>query len=132
MHTVFLFCNQAHSGSDGKLDIHGVLSELYAPSFPARQDHMILVGVVEWGHDTEGRIPFRIDLNDPGRQPVYSVEGHSDVELRPPGQAPAKTHLILPFNNVVFESPGSYRIRAVINDVEIDGPAICVVQSDRE
>ncbi len=36
MEAVFLFCADAQAGPDGKLDIHGVFNELYAPDFPAR------------------------------------------------------------------------------------------------
>ena len=47
MEAVFLFCADAQAGPDGKLDIHGVFNELHAPAFPARQDQMVLVGIVE-------------------------------------------------------------------------------------
>ncbi len=48
MEAVFLFCADAGTGPDGKLSIHGIFNELNAPDFPALQDRIVLVGIVEW------------------------------------------------------------------------------------
>ena len=74
METVFLFCTDAGTGPDGKLSIHGIFNELHAPDFPARQDKMILVGIVEWQRDLQGRIPFTVDLTDPGGMAIFSID----------------------------------------------------------
>ena len=124
MEAVFLFCADAQAGSDGKLDIHGVFNELYAPDFPARQDQMILVGIVEWQRDLQGRIPFAVDLVDSDGLAIFSIEGHTDVDARPASKAPAKTHFILPLNNVMFPAPGQYRVRINMNDSELAGPSM--------
>ncbi len=115
MQAVFLFCTDAGAGPDGKLNIHGIYSELQAPGFPARQDRMVLVGILEWQRDLQGRIPFTVDLTDPGGKSIFSIEGHTDVEARQLSQAPAKTHLILPLKKVMFPVPGHYRVRININ-----------------
>src|SRR5690606_1401654 len=35
-----VFCDQAHEGSDGRLDLVGIFDELAAPGFPAMQNRM--------------------------------------------------------------------------------------------
>ncbi len=129
MEAVFLFCTNAGVGPDGKLSIHGIFNELRAPDFPARQDEMVLVGIVEWQRDLEGRIPFTVDLNDPAGISIFSIEGHTDVEARPPSKAPAKTQLILPLKNVMFPVPGHYRVRININGTDLPGPSMHLLRS---
>jgi hypothetical protein len=90
---------------------------------------MVLVGIVEWQRDLEGRIPFAVDLNDPDGVSIFSVEGHTDVEARPESKAPAKTQLILPLKNVMFPVPGHYRIRININGSELSGPSMHLLRS---
>ncbi len=129
MEAVFLFCADAGAGPDGKLSIHGIFSELLAPDFPARQDEMVLVGIVEWQRDLAGRIPFTVELTDPGGMSIFSIEGHTDVEERPESRAPAKTQLILPLKNVMFPVPGHYRVRININGSELSGPSMHLLRS---
>ena len=124
MEAVFLFCTDAGTGPDGKLNIHGIFSELQAPDFPARQDSMVLVGIIEWQRDVQGRIPFSVDLADPDGKAIFSIEGHTDVEARSQSRAPAKTQLILPLEKVMFPAPGHYRARIKINDIEVQGPSM--------
>ena len=129
MQAVFLFCTDAGAGPDGKLNIHGIYSELQAPGFPARQDRMVLVGILEWQRDLQGRIPFAVDLIDPEGKSIFSIEGHTDVEARPKSKAPAKTQLILPLKNVMFPAPGRYRVRININGTELAGPSMHLMRS---
>ena len=129
MEAVFLFCTDAGAGPDGKLNVHGIFNELRAPDFPARQDNMVLVGIVEWQRDLQGRIPFTVNLNDPDGMSIFSVEGHTDVEARPASKAPAKTQLILPLKNVMFPVPGHYRIRININGTDLAGPSMHLMRS---
>ena len=129
MQAVFLFCTDAGAGPDGKLNIHGIYSELQAPGFPARQDRMVLVGILEWQRDLQGRIPFAVDLIDPEGKSIFSIEGHTDVEARPKSKAPAKTQLILPLKNVLFPAPGHYRVRININGSELEGPSMHLIRS---
>ena len=129
MEAVFLFCTDATTRADGKLDIHGVFNELYAPDFPARQDHMVLVGIVEWPREVEGRMPFGVDLVDAEGMAIFSIEGHTEIDARPPTRAPAKSHFILPLKNVMFPVPGCYRVRVRINDGELTGPSMHLLRS---
>jgi len=129
MEALFLFCTDAGTGPDGKLSIHGIFNELQAPAFPARQDLLVLVGIVEWQRDVHGRIPFTVDLVDPEGLAIFSIEGHTDVEVRPQSKAPAKTQLILPLKNVMFPAPGHYRVRININATELAGPSMHLIRS---
>ncbi len=129
MQAAFLFCTDARTAADGKLDIHGVFNELYAPDFPARQDRMVLVGIVEWPRDLEGRIPFAVDLVDAEGMAIFSIEGHTEVDARPPSRPPAKTHFILPLEKVMFQSTGHYRARIKLNGEDIPGPSMHLMRS---
>jgi hypothetical protein len=129
MDAVFFFCTEAGTGPDGKLDIHGVFNELLAPDFPARQDRMVLAGIVEWSRDTQGRVPFRMDLNDSAGMSIFTIEGHTDVEPQAPDRAPAKTQFVLPMTNVMFPAPGRYEMRIDFNGNEINGPAMHLARS---
>jgi hypothetical protein len=109
-----------------------VFNELYASDFPARQEHLVLAGVIEWERHTQGRIPFKIDLTGPDGKSVFSIDGHTDVEFRPVNSAPAKTQLVLPMEKVMFPVPGQYRVRLAVNDAEIFGPSMHLMRSDDE
>ena len=66
---------------------------------------------------------------DPEGKSIFSIEGHTDVEARPPSKAPAKTQLILPLKNVMFPVPGHYRVRININGNELAGPSMHLMRS---
>ncbi len=129
MEAVFLFCRDAGAGPDGKMDIHGVFSELLAADFPARQDRMVLAGIVQWQAVVEGRVPFKMDLTDKEGLSVFTIDGHTDVELQPPSRAPAKTQFVLPMTNVMFPAPGRYQMQIDINGEELTGPSMHLMRS---
>lgn len=105
-------CDKAHVLPDGRVrDILGVFNELYAPGFPAQQDHMTVVFVVQWGRDESGRIPLRVDLVDDAEKKILTIQGHTEVEHRTAERAPAQTHLVLPLDEVRFPHPGAYHFR---------------------
>ena len=103
MNVALFFCESAETVANGKLDLRGIYNELHAPSFPARQDHLMLAGLVEWDHEDHGKQPFKIDLLDPDGAEIFTIDGHSEVEARPATRPPSKTHLILPLQNLIFQ-----------------------------
>lgn len=109
MHLILaLACDEARQQPDGKLDIRGVFNELNAPGFPAAQERMTVVFVMEWERDVSGSVPFRADLVDESGQKMLSIQGHTEVRPTAEHQAPAKTQLIMPLERVIFPHPGRY------------------------
>jgi hypothetical protein len=104
-----LFCDHAHQRPDGRIDVHGVLHELYAPGFPA-QHALTLVLVVEWDADERGLIDFSIELLDPSRSPSISVTGQTEVSDEAARLRPARTPFVLPLEEVRFPAPGYYSV----------------------
>ncbi len=129
MQAVFLFCKDAGTGPDGKMDIHGIFNELLAADFPAKQDRMVLAGIIEWQAEVKGKVPFKMDLMDPEGLSIFTIDGHTDVEPRPPSRAPAKTQFVLPMTNVMFPAPGRYQMRIDINGEELIGPSMHLMRS---
>lgn len=125
-----LVCDEAGEGPEGKLDVRGAFNDLYAPGFPAKQDRMVLVTVVEWDRDDQGRYRFRVDLEDPEGNPSLTVEGHTEVDRRPRGRPPARTRLIMPLEEVVFPVPGRYRFRIRVKGRELEGPSLYLVETE--
>lgn len=111
-----LACDEATVRPDGKLDVGGVFNELYAPGFPAAQDRMTVVFVMQWSAGDSGRYEFRADLVDEEDQKVLTIQGHTDVDARTAGQAPPQTRLIMPLERVVFPHPGQYRFILKVGD----------------
>ena len=129
MEAVFLFCRDAGTGPDGKMDIHGIYNELLAADFPAKQDRMVLAGIIEWNAEVSGKVPFKMDLMDPEGLSIFTIEGHTDIEPQPPSRAPAKTQFVLPMTNVMFAAPGRYQMRIDINGEELIGPSMHLIRS---
>lgn len=111
-----LICEEATSRADGRLDAGGVFHQLYAPGFPAQQDSLVLALAIEWNEGETGRRHFRIDLVDPNRSPCLTVSGHTDVNPTPQGEAPPQTRLVLPVENVVFPTAGTYLFELHIDE----------------
>ena len=123
-----LVCDHAKTTDDGKLDVHGIFNDLYAPAFPALQDHMVLVLALEWSRSDSGRYRFRVELTDPDGKPTLSVEGHTDVDSRPEDRPPARTRLMLPLEKVVFPKPGAYKFKVQLKGKWHEGPSLHLMQ----
>lgn len=121
-------CEHAEMRPDGRLDVRGVFHDLYAPGFPAKQDHMTLVLVVEWDRGDEGSYQFRASLEDPDGKEMGRVE--IDTEVRPvhPTLPPPRTKLVTPLQEVVFVRPGTHRFRVRIKGHEMAGPEVTLFE----
>lgn len=111
-----LACEQAHARPDGRLDFIGVFDRLQAPGFPAAQDRMTVVFVMEWADGEHGRHEFTADLLAPDGRKVLTIEGHTDV-TPPPGGGKPRTQLIMPLERVVFPVEGEYGFVLSVGDV---------------
>lgn len=127
--TLSLACEDARARPDGRLDVVGVFDELRAPGFPAAQDRMTVVFVMEWGPDQEGRQAFTADLVDADDRTVLTIEGHTDVPAPGSGSRP-KTRLIMPLERVVFPHAGEYRFVLKVADARIPAFSLLVSDSD--
>jgi hypothetical protein len=124
-----LVCDEAGLNQEGKLDVHGVFNDLYAPGFPAKQDRMVLALVVEWDRQDQGRHRFQVDLVDEDGKPTLSVEGYSDVDPRPADRPPPRTRLVMPLEEVVFPRPGAYTFRLTMKGKKFQGPSLYLVEA---
>ncbi len=116
-----VICEAARERPDGRLDIIGVFDELLAPAFPAVQERMTVVFVMEWSNDEAGDQPFRADLVHESGRKILGLEGHTVVAPRASGRA--MTKLVQPLDKVVFPAPGDYHFELVAggNIVEVAG-----------
>ena len=125
-----LACDDARVRPDGKLDILGVFNELSAPGFPAAQERMTVVFVLQWDRHESGRIPLRADLVDEAGRVLLTIQGHTDVDTREHGRAPAQTRIVLPLQDVVFPAPGSYRFELHAGNTALHAFSLFVSQRD--
>ena len=115
-----LACDRAEVAPDGKLNVEGIYNELSAPDFPAAHPSVTVVLVIEWDiHDT-GEQAIRADLVGPDGEMVVTIQGHTDVELAPDNEVPPQTRIILPLENVVFQTAGLYFLRVQAGATTVD------------
>jgi hypothetical protein len=122
-------CEAARERPDGRLDLVGVFNELIAPGFPAMQDRMTVVFLVEWEPDESGRLPLRADMLDGDGRKVLTIQGHTDVAPRGADRAPAQTRLIMPLEKVVFPAAGRYRFELLAGGSVADACSFFVGQA---
>ena len=130
MKLTLFYCDKALNRSDGKLDIEGVFNELYAPGFPARQDHIVLAGTIEWDRTDDGTQPFQIEIDDPEGKTIFTISGRTDVDARPQRRPPARTCLVLPIEKLTFPEPGDYQSRVRIKDMLLPGPSLHLMETE--
>ena len=109
----------ASARPDGRMDIGGVFHQLYAPGFPAQQDRMVMTTVIEWNEGEMGRKEFRIDLIDPNNAPVLTISGHTDVGPIEGQDAPPQTRLVMPMEDIVFPTEGTYLFQLYLDGATV-------------
>ncbi|HET9949432.1 MAG TPA: hypothetical protein VFQ22_10965 [Longimicrobiales bacterium] len=130
MHLTFAaICEDASARPDGRLDVHGVYHDLAAPGFPARQDRLVLVLVLEWDRGDHGRFRFKADLEDEDGEPSLTVEGETEVRSSAPGRPPARSQLVMPLEDVVFPHAGLYRFRVRAKGRTMEGPSLLLLET---
>jgi hypothetical protein len=122
-------CEDALPTPDGKIDVRGVYHDLSAPGFPAKQDRIVLVLVIEWSQEDHGRYVFKADLEDDEGNISLTVEGETEVHRPAPDQPPARSQLIMPLEGVVFPHPGQYTFRVKVKGHTLDGPGIYLMEA---
>src|SRR5690606_27161804 len=81
--------------------------------FPAMQERMTAVFVIEWNDDEVGSQPLRADLVDARERRILTIEGHTDVSPRSDGRGGPETRLIMGLERVVFPAAGRYDFQLV-------------------
>ena len=113
-------CERAAERPDGRLDLIGIFNDLSAPGFPAMQDMMTVVFVVEWEPDEAGELPLRADMIDEAGRKLLTIQGHTQVEPRGADRSPPQTRLIMPLQKVIFPKAGRYRFELVAGGNAVD------------
>jgi hypothetical protein len=93
---------------------------------------MVLAIALEWDKEGEGRQDFSIDLLDPSRSPCLSITGHTDVGPRNPAEAPPRTRLVLPMEEVPFPGEGSYLFELRLGDRSIELTPLHLIANPEE
>lgn len=107
--TLFVIADYANITENGKLNVMGIFSEIYASRFPARHSSMQLVikfrgELGEYGDQRN----LVIQLHAPDGQIITTVSGM--VEIPPPHDGrKSEVNAIVALNNVVFPAPGPYQ-----------------------
>ena len=125
-------CEDARPTHDGKVDVHGIYHDLAAPGFPARQDLLVLVLVLEWDREDHGRYRFKADLEDEDGTVSVTVEGETEVHRPKPDFPPARSQLIMPLENIVFPRAGQYQFRLKVKGQTLDGPSLYLMEAPEE
>ena len=123
-------CDDARPTPEGKIDLHGVYSDLSAPGFPAKQDKLVLVLVLEWAPSDEGRYLFKADLEDDEGNISLTVEGETEVRVPAPGHPPSRSQLIMPMEGVVCPHAGQYTFRVKVKGQTLQGPGVFLIEAD--
>jgi hypothetical protein len=125
-------CSDARPTPDGRIDLDGVYHDLSAPGFPAQQDRLVLVLVVEWDREDHGRYLFKADLEDEAGDVSLTVEGETEVHRPAPEQPPARSQLVMPLEGVVFPHPGQYTFRVKVKGNVLTGPGLYLMETPDE
>lgn len=123
-------CDDAALSEEGKVDVRGVFHDLYAPGFPAKQDKMVLVLVIEWAPGVQGRYDFQADLVGPDGQPALTVRGQSEVERGPSDRPPRRTQVLMPMEDVIFPLPGEYVFQVSAMGKRFRGPTLYLIETE--
>jgi len=130
MHLRFsCICEDARPTPEGKVDVHGVYHDLAAPGFPARQDLLVLVLVLEWDRADHGRYLFKADLEDEDGKITVTVEGETEVHRPRPEYPPSRSQLIMPLEDIVFPRAGQYQFRVRVKGQTLDGPSLYLMEA---
>jgi hypothetical protein len=120
-------CEAARERPDGRIDIIGVFDELHAPAFPAVQERMTVVFVMEWAATETGSQPFRANLVHATGRKILGLEGHTVVHG--PSAGRAVTRLVQQLDKVVFPASGDYHFELVAGGEVLEVAGIRLTES---
>ena len=97
-------------GAGDKLSVHGVFDTIFAETFPAVHEKMVVVVRLLFDPgdaDTERLVRIRL-VDSRGRR-LFEQQTRAQIGRIPPGDAPA-TNLIYQLTNTTFHGPGRYGV----------------------
>ncbi|NCG33370.1 MAG: hypothetical protein GWP44_10880 [Proteobacteria bacterium] len=121
-------CDHANPTPEGKIDLHGVYHDLSAPGFPAKQEMLVLVLVLEWDRSDHGRYIFKADLEDDEGNISLTVEGETEVSIPAEGHPPSRSQLVMPMHGGVFPHAGQYTFRVKVKGQVLEGPGVFLME----
>lgn len=112
---LFLAADYANLTGDGKLNIMGIFSTIFASQFPARHPSMHVVAklIGELGEDGQTR-QLRILLMGPDGERVLDFNGEMQVPQRINAQKP-EINAIINLRDIVFPVPGPYQFALFVD-----------------
>lgn len=114
-----LLCRGTDTNDDGSLNVQGISYQLYARDFPAQQDEITLATAIEWEPHERGRIPFTIEMMDPARAPALTINAETDVGDAQAILGPPQTRLVIPLNDLVFMTEGTYDFELQVGEERV-------------
>lgn len=103
---------------DGRMDVHGIFHELYARGFPAQQERLTLVTTIEWDASERGDIDFSVNLLDPDRSPVLTINAQTQVADEYAVHRPARTQMAIPIDQLIFPRAGAYEFELTVGETK--------------
>jgi hypothetical protein len=126
----FLICDAARVDEWGRIDVRGQYHALSAPGFPAKHD-LVLLLVLEWDRGDHGRYDFTVELFKPdGASTSFAIRGGTEVATVPDDRPRARTRVVQPMEEVIFESPGEYRFRLRVKGRVFEGPRLFLMEGE--
>ena len=116
--TIAATADHASTTPDNKLNIIGIFDSIAARSFPVKHAFMVLALRVRVGwEDRERDHPIRVQLEDEDGRKIIALRGVLSVGDVPPGEFLNLTQ-IFALRDVLFEQPGSYVLRVIVDGIE--------------
>jgi len=103
---------------DGKLNVMGIFTHIFAPEFPARHPSSTLVTRITPDVDEyDAELEFAINLIGPDAETVWNFR--RPIKLPPPHNGrPSNLNVIHILHDLVFPAAGRYEFKVLIDNQE--------------
>ena len=116
-----VLCDAANVSREGKLNILGVFSDLWARQFPCTHPSLTLVVGLEATYTERGEHTVDLRLVDADGGELLKLDGQVNVQSPRPGR-PIFTQAILQLNNISFPKPGTYTLDILVTSPRAERP----------
>ena len=101
-------CEKAFLSQDGKLNVIGIFNKVMAKNFPAAHPELFVVASIK---DGQGIYNGKIVVEAPTEGIIADAKGQINI-----GMVGGIGNIIANFRNIVFPSPGTYKIKIFIEN----------------